>query len=164
MAHKKQVISYLDHNKIPFEVFDHEPIYTIGQLDEMDYPDKDKLAKNLFLRNGSGKCHYLVVVRSDKKVDLKQLRQQIGSSRLSFASEERLMKHMGLTKGSVSPLGILNDATASIPVLMDQDLMGQEKIGLHPNINTATLWMSHENIVKAIEGHGNEVIHVLIEG
>ncbi len=164
MAPKEQVTLYLDKHEIPYEIIEHEPIYTITQLNGMDdYPDKDKVAKNLFLRNDSGKNHYLVLVRSDKKVDLKDLRKQIGSSRLGFASEERLMKHLRMTKGSVSPMGIINDATKGIQVFIDADLMHEDKIGVHPNINTATLWMSHENIVRAIETHGNEVIHVVIK-
>lgn len=164
MIPKKQVITYLETNNIPYEVIDHEPIYTITQLNDMDYPDKEKVAKNLFLRNDSGKSHYLVLVRSDKKVDLKDLRQQIGSSRLGFASEERLMKHIGITKGSVSPLGVINDTSESIPVLIDEDLRGEMRIGVHPNTNTATLWMTHDSIVKAIESHGNAVMHVRIKG
>lgn len=164
MLPKEQVTSYLKKHEISYEIIEHEPIYTITQLNGMEgYPDKEKVAKNLFLRNDSGKNHYLVLVRGDKKVDLKDLRNQIGSSRLGFASEERLVKHLKITKGSVSPLGIINDETKGIQVFIDVDLIDEDKIGVHPNINTATLWMSHENIVKAIESHGNEVIHVVIK-
>ena len=161
MNAKENVINYLNENAIPYELLDHEPIFTIAQLNTMDdYQDKEKVAKNLFLRNDSGNRHYLVLVRGDKTVNLKDLRQQIGSSRLGFASEDRLMKHLKITKGSVSPLGIINDVTRRIPVLIDRDLASEDKIGVHPNINSTTLWMSHDNIVKAIEAHGNEVIHV----
>ena len=162
MESKEQVIHYLERNDIVYDIMEHEAIFTITQLNGMDYPDKEKVAKNLFLRNDGGNRHYLVLVRADKKVDLKDLRKQIGSSRLGFASEDRLMKHLKITKGSVSPMGIINDDTRSIPVLIDSDLAGELKIGVHPNINTATLWMSHKNIVKAIESHGNVVIHVSI--
>lgn len=160
---KQQVLTYLDEGGIPYDLMEHQAIFTIEALESIDdYPNKDKLVKNLFLRNANGKQHYLVVVRPDKKVDLKRLRTRIGSSRLSFASEARLMQHLELTKGSVSPLGVINDATKSIPVIIDEDLVQAETIGVHPNINTATLWMSHEALVKAITNHGNEVIHLAI--
>ena len=160
---QEEVLEYLEGHKIDYDLIEHQAIFTITELNALvDYPDKDKVAKNLFLRNDSGSQHYLVLVRSDKKVNLKALRQQIGSSRLGFASEERLKKHLNLTKGSVSPLGIINDQSKSIPVLIDEDLRDARIIGVHPNINTATLWMSHKAIVSAITAHGNEVIHVSI--
>lgn len=160
---KKAVIEYLDSMQIEYEVIDHDAIFTITQLEEIDdFKDKDKIAKNLFLRNDNGKKHYLVLVRSDKTVDLKDLRKQIGSSRLSFGSEERLMKHLKLTKGSVSPLAIINDDTKSIPVYIDIDLKTEKKIGVHPNINTSTVWLSHDELVKAITLHGNPISHVTI--
>jgi Ala-tRNA(Pro) deacylase len=160
---KKAVIEYLDSNSIEYDVIDHDAIFTITQLEDFNnFPDKEKIAKNLFLRNDRGKKHYLVLVRSDKTVDLKDLRRQINSSRLSFASEERLMKHLKLTKGSVSPLAIINDNTKEIPVYIDKDLMSEEKIGVHPNINTSTIWISHDELVKAIKLHGNPVMHVAI--
>lgn len=163
MILKEQALAYLQEKEIAYNLIEHPPIFTITELNALaDYPDKEKVAKNLFLRNDGGNRHYLVLVRSDKKVNLKTLRQQIGSSRLGFASEERLMKHLKLTKGSVSPLGIINDLSKSIPVLIDEDLKGATKIGIHPNINSATLWMAHADIVNAIESHGNEVIHVSI--
>lgn len=160
---KTAVLEYLSLNNIRYETIDHDAIFTITQLEDFnDFPDKEKIAKNLFLRNDNGKKHYLVLVRSDKTVDLKDLRSQIGSSRLSFASEERLMKHLKLTKGSVSPLAIINDDTKQIPVYIDYDLIGESKIGVHPNINTSTVWISHDELVRAIQAHGNPVKHVTI--
>lgn len=160
---KNTVLNYLEANDIVFEVVDHEPIFTIGQLNDIeDFPDKDKVAKNLFLRNDSGKQHYLVLLRSDKTVDLKALRKQIGSSRLGFASEERLMTHLKLTKGSVTPLAVINDETKTIPVIIDKDLQRETRIGVHPNTNTATIWLSHDQLVKAIKSHGNDVFYVEI--
>lgn len=161
MSAKEKVISYLDEKAIDYEVFDHEAIFTIAQLYDIEaFPDKEKVAKNLFLRNGNGKQHYLVILRADKTIDLKELRAQIGSSRLGFASEERLMKHLKLSKGSVTPLSVINDETMNIPVLIDKDLCNEKKIGVHPNTNTATVWLSHKELVKAIESHGNKVVHI----
>ncbi len=160
---KNAVLQFLDNNNITYKVIDHEPIFTITQLDDMEnFPDKEKVAKNLFLRNDSGNQHYLVLVRSDKTVNLKELRVQIGSSRLSFASEERLMKHLKIRKGSVTPLAVINDETKNIPVIIDNDLKTENKIGVHPNINTSTVWLSHEELIKAIKSHGNPIMHVII--
>ena len=79
-------------------------------------------------------------------VDLKALRRQIGSSHLGFASEDRLMTHLGLHKGEVTPLGILNDSSCTMEVLLDEDLFSEEVIGVHPNTNTATVFLSPQHL------------------
>ena len=84
----------------------------------------EDVCKNLFLRDDRGKRHFLVVLDEAKSADLKAIRAQIGSSRLSFASEDRLMEHLGLIKGAVTPLGVLNDCAEGVEVLMDEDLRG----------------------------------------
>lgn len=88
-------------------------------------------------------------------MNLKDLREKIGSSRLSFASEERLLKHLGLTKGSVTPLGVINELDTQVEVYFDEDLMSEEIIGVHPNENDATVWLSFKSIKQVIESMGN---------
>ncbi len=80
--------------------------------------------KNLFLRNKKGDRHYLVVLEISKRADLKDLVKLVGDDRLSFGSPERLMAQLGLTPGSVSPFGLINDADGSVRVLVDVDLKG----------------------------------------
>lgn len=155
MNNKEKVYKYLDEHKITYSVSQHPPIHTIDALDEYDIPNKDKIAKNLFLRNDNGKKHYLITIRQDKNVDLKDLRQKIGSSRLSFASEERLMEQLGLTKGSVTPLGVINSENPKVEVYFDEDLVDEEIIGVHPNENDATVWLSYQSIKEIIESKGN---------
>lgn len=78
------------------------------------------MVKNLFLRDAKGKRHFLVVLDKDKRADLKALQEQLSCSKLSFASEERLKKHLGLSRGSVTPLGILNDAQGMVELVFDR--------------------------------------------
>lgn len=155
MNNKEKVYKYLNKLGIKYSVSEHLPIFTIDALEEYDIPNKDKIPKNLFLRNDNGKKHYIITIRQDKQVDLKDLREKIGSSRLSFASEDRLMKHLGLTKGSVTPLGVINNEDKMVEVYLDEDLVGEEIIGVHPNENDATVWLSFLSIKKIIEGSGN---------
>jgi len=155
MNNKEKVYKYLDEHNIAYSVTEHPPIHTIDALDEYDIPNKDKIAKNLFLRNDNGKKHYLITIKQDKKVDLRDLREKIGSSRLSFASEERLMDQLGLTKGSVTPLGVINNHSTNVEVYFDEDLVDEEVIGVHPNENDATVWLSYQSIKKIIESKGN---------
>lgn len=151
----EKVLEHLNMLNIDFTIDHHPPIYTIGELEAYKIKNKDKIAKNLFLRNDSGKQHYLVVLRQDKEVDLKALRAQIGSSRLGFASEERLIKRVGLSKGSVTPLGVLNDQEAHVIVCMDKDLLDEPIVGVHPNTNEATVWLTPNDVVRVVKENGN---------
>ena len=114
------------------------------------------------MKNSNGKKHYLVVLKGDKKADLKSIKSQINSTALSFASEERLEKHLGLSKGSVTPLGIINDEEHLVNIVLDEDLKNQEIIGVHPNVNTSTVFISYNDLIKFINSFGNEIFYVNI--
>ena len=113
--------------------------------------------KNLFLCDHKGARHFLVVLPKDKQADMKSIGGQLGCSRLSFASEERLERYLKLLKGSVSPLGILNDADNCVEVVFDKDLIGSKRLGVHPNDNTATVWMSFDALHGIVKRNGNTV-------
>ena len=158
MLTKGQVIEKLQEAGVPFEVTEHAPVYTIDEMAAIfTAKDMKDVAKNLFLRDGAGKRHFLVVLREDKTADLKAIKAQLGSSRLSFASPERLMQYLGLTKGAVTPLGILNDQRHEVEILFDEDLKDRRRLGFHPCDNTATVWISFDNIKKVIESRGNSL-------
>ena len=161
MEQKQKVYEALEHMQIQYEVYEHPAAHTIEEIDALEiFQDKPWVAKNLFLRDEKGRRHFLIVMDKDKQADLKYIRDQLGTSRLSFASEERLMKHLTLTKGSVTPLGILNDESLAVELAFDKDLVGREMIGVHPNDNTATVFLSYDDLSKFIESHGNQ-IHII---
>lgn len=162
MYDKEEVRTLLNKKGISYEWIDHEAAFTIDDMIRMGM-DKDlDVAKNLFLRDGKGENHYLLVVRSDKKVNLKEFGQAFSLSRLSFASEERLEKHLGLKKGAVTPLGVLNDTEKGVKVFFDQDFMGMKRIGVHPNDNTASVYLAVHDLLALITEHGNELMVVEI--
>ena len=119
---KQKVYDKLNKLNINYRTEEHEAIFTIEELDKKGMYNKGEICKNLFLRDGSGKRHFLVVTPGHKEVDLKSVREQIGSSRLSFGSSERLMNCLGLTQGSVSPFGILNDSDRKVELVFDEEL------------------------------------------
>ncbi|MBF7097422.1 prolyl-tRNA synthetase associated domain-containing protein [Alkalibacter mobilis] len=152
----KKVIKYLESLNIKYKIVEHPPVYTIDEMDELDIGRDGDIVKNLFLRDAKGKRHFLVLLHKDKKVDLKVFQEKLESTKLSFASEERLDKYLNLTKGSVTPMGIINDESKSVEVAIDKDLVGNKSLGVHPNDNTATIWLAFEDIVKVIESNGNK--------
>lgn len=160
---KAQVCSILDAAGIAYERIDHPAAYTMEDLNRMGLPHLETIAKNLFLRDSSGKHHFLVVVAGHRTVDLKALKVLIGSSRLSFGSDERLEQHLGLTKGSVTALGILNDKEGTVKVIFDEALKEHELIGVHPNINTAMLYLKLEDLVRFLTDHDHEPFWVCMD-
>lgn len=162
MNKKEKVLKKLDELNIKYELINHPPVYTIEEMEKLNLEEKGHVVKNLFLKNSNGKKHYLVVLKGDKKADLKSIKSQIESSSLGFASEERLEKHLGLLKGSVTPLGIINDESHCVSVVIDKDLKNQNIIGVHPNINTSTVFISYSDMIKFINYFGNEIFYVNI--
>ena len=155
MTERDKVFSVLNDLGIVYEVTTHPAVYTIEEIDTLGLDKHGGICKNLFLRDAAGHRHFLVVLRKDKKADLKALQAQLGTSRLGFASEERLHKYLKLTKGEVTPLGVLNDDARAVEIVFDRDLSGQACLGVHPNDNTATVWLSFESLLKVVTEHGS---------
>ena len=130
----------------------------MDELSEIEilYPEYD--AKNLFVRDDKKRNYYLITVRGNKRVDLKKIRNDNNTRPLSFASEEDLMSIMNLLAGSVTPLGLLNDNELKVIFYLDKDFLnGKQIIGVHPNDNTATLWLKVTDLIDIIKEHGNKV-------
>lgn len=152
---KEEIYQYLKKHEINYEVNEHKAVFNMGELDSVKllYPEWD--AKNLFVRDDKKRNYYLISVKGDKRVDLKNFRKQLGLRPLSFASADDLMAIMGLTPGSVTPLGILNDIDCKVHFYMDSEFAGNI-IGVHPNDNTATIWIQADQLIHLIREHGNE--------
>ena len=147
----------LDEWGIAYAVTQHEAAFTVEQADRIygDLPGAH--CKNLFLRNKRGTQHYLVVAESHRPVDLKALRDRLGESGLSFASPERLQQYLGLTPGSVSPFGLINDPARAVSVIVDEGLLAHTQLNFHPNVNTATLTVSREAFQRFLAHVGHSV-------
>jgi Ala-tRNA(Pro) deacylase len=154
---RSAVYAVLQELGIPFTLHEHPPVFTAEEAAEhwADIPATH--VKNLFLRNKKGDRHYLVILGVDKQADLRRLVKVVGDDRLSFGSPERLMARLGLTPGSVSPFGLINDATQSVRVIVDEDLKSAERLIFHPNDNTASVVISGPDFVRFLERRGNAV-------
>lgn len=155
MFGKQEVKAFLEGKNIPFEWVEHKAVYTIEEMEDLGLEDMEDVAKNLFLRDQKGKRHFLIVIRANKQANLKELGEKLGIGKLSFASEERLDKYMKLKKGAVTPLGVLNDENCAVEVFFDEDFLKMEKIGVHPNDNTASVYLKTEDLLNIIREHGN---------
>ncbi len=152
---KAETYQYLTRHNIPYEITEHKAVFNMEELKEVELPYPEWDGKNLFVRDDKKRNYYLITVKGNKRVDLKVFRKQHGLRALSFASEEDLSAIMKLTPGSVTPLGLLNDNRHQVHFYLDAEFAGN-KIGVHPNDNTATLWMQADDLMNLIRQHGNE--------
>lgn len=153
---KQETYQYLKDHNIPFEITEHRAVYNMEELDSIDLPYPEGDAKNLFVRDDKKKNYYLITVKGDKRVNLKDFRKAHGLRPLSFASPEDLKKYMDLTPGAVTPLGLLNVEDAPITLYLDAEFKGSI-IGIHPNENTATVWLQGDDLVELLRENGCEV-------
>jgi Ala-tRNA(Pro) deacylase len=151
------VYAALDALGISYERHEHPAVFTADDASKFWDPIPGVQCKNLFLRNKKGDRHYLVVVAIAKRVDLKDLVRIVADDRLSFGSADRLMAKLGLTPGSVSPFGLINDADGSVRVLIDRDLEGADRLIFHPNINTASVVVSWSDLERFLATRANRV-------
>ena len=151
------VVEALSALGIAFTRHEHPPVASAVEAEAHWSAIDAAHCKNLFLRNQKGTRHYLVILKHLKRADLRAVADQIGDGKLSFGSPERLMAHLGVTPGSVSPFGLVHDAAHDVRVCIDRDLKGADPISFHPNINTATFVLAWADFERFLALCGNPV-------
>ncbi len=141
---------------------EHPPVFTVDEAEQHWAAIPAAHCKNLFLRNKKGTTHYLVIVRSDKRVDIAALTPKLNEDRLSFGSADRLAARLGLTPGSVSPFGLLHPGAKDVRVVIDADLRDARDVAFHPNVNTATIVLRWADFERFLSDLGNVVRYVQI--
>ena len=136
---------------------EHPPVFTVDEAACHWVGIPGAHCKNLFLRNKKGNHHYLAVAECSKRVDLKALAKLFHDDRLSFASDERMMRYLGLQPGAVSPFGLLQNEKREVIVVLDEDLKTAEAVSFHPNVNTATLTIAYADLEKFLAWRGNPI-------
>lgn len=158
-----RVYDLLDRLGIEYFRVDHAPAMTMDACEEIDEALGISVCKNLFLCNRQKTLFYLLMLPGDKVFRTKQLSEQIGSTRLSFADAEHMEKYLEITPGSVSVMGLMNDKTNAVRLLVDEDLLREEYLGCHPCVNTSSLRLKTEDVFGAFlksVGHGMTAVRL----
>ncbi|MFZ4399921.1 MAG: prolyl-tRNA synthetase associated domain-containing protein [Bacteroidales bacterium] len=155
MRGQPQVYNTLEKLGIKFDYYEHPPVPTVKEAAIYWKDIEAAHCKNLFFRNHKGNRHFLVLLEFYQNLDIKSLEAKLKQGKISFASDERMMKHLGLTAGSVSPFGLINDQKHEVIVFIDENLQKTKKISFHPNINTASLVISFEDFMVYMNTIGN---------
>lgn len=170
LARRLKTLDFLQEHGIRYELYAHPPLPTVKAALEYWKDVEATHCKNLFFRNHKGNRHYLVVLECHKELDIHALEHRLKQGKLSFASEERMERCLGLKPGSVSPLGLINDigveATANpkelyenghrVKLFLDKDLKTAEKLSFHPCENTSGAVISNADFMRFLEIWGGE--------
>ena len=155
---KEEIYALLCDRNIWHEVTEHKAVYNMAEVAEIHLPHPEADAKNIFIRDDKKRSYYLITVRGDKRVDLKAFRRQYHTRSLSFASDQELMDILGLIPGAVTPLGLLNDREQKATFWLDQSFLEEPGlIGVHPNDNTATVWLKTEDLLRLLRENGTQI-------
>ena len=158
---KEEIYDCLNSLRIPYEVTEHKAVYTMAELVDVVFPYPESLAKNLFVRDDKKHNYYLIMVKGNKRINLKEFRRNNGTRPLSFADESDLMSVLALAPGSVTPLGLLNDKDCKAQLYLDEEFLNaSEIIGIHPNDNTATVWLHTKDLIRLLREQGHNV-HII---
>lgn len=142
------VEAFLHEHGITFTRHDHPAVFTCEDSERLGIHLPGIHSKNLFLKNRKKTRFFLVTIPAEKRADLKKLGILFGEKDLSFGSPEQLKEKLGLTPGSVSPFGLINDKLKEIEIYLDSDVANAGIVNFHPNINTASLELTKEMFQK----------------
>ncbi|MBN2639116.1 MAG: prolyl-tRNA synthetase associated domain-containing protein [Bacteroidales bacterium] len=157
---RKKVLDFLDTLSIKYELHEHPPLDTIEVALEF-WKDIDSMHfKNLFFRNHKGNKHFLVIIKDTTPFDIHALEKKLKQGKLSFASETRLKKYMGVKPGSVSAFGLINDTEHHVHVFLDEQIKEARKVSFHPNDNTASVVISYTDFQRYINKMGNTIEYI----
>lgn len=157
-----KLYNLLDQLGIAFEYHEHPAAPTIEEASKYWKDIPATHCKNLFLRNHKGNRHYLVILDCRRNLAIHDLEKLLRQGKLTFASNERLMKYLGLTPGSVSPFGLIHDHDRHVTVFLDESLKESERISFHPCINTASLVISFNDFIRFLNYTGNAYFYMTL--
>lgn len=161
---EKEAYGLLDEMGIEYKRYEHLAADTMEACDEIDKTTGVAHCKNLFLTNRQRTNFFLIMMRGGKRFRTAEASKQLGTARLSFAEDELLYEKLGLTPGSVTPLGLMNDEKHEIKVAMDKDLIDDDMICVHPCINTASVTMKTSELIRLIHNLGYELMYIELTG
>jgi Ala-tRNA(Pro) deacylase len=160
LENRNKVFETLQKLGVKYEVYEHPPLDTI-EIALFYWKNIEAThCKNLFFRNHKGNKHYLLIIQDITPFNIHSLEKQLKQGKLTFGSEQRLMKYLGVRPGSVSPFGLINDIERHVYLFLDKNLKTSDKISFHPNDNTASLVIKYDDFIKYLDFTGNQYEYI----
>lgn len=161
-ASPDDLLAYLADLGVETETVDHPPLFTVEDSRVLRGEIPGGHTKNLFVKDKKGRL-FLLVVEEDAVVDLKRAHETIGAQgRVSFGSAELLEEVWGVRPGAVTPFGAINDKAGRVSVVLDEAMMGHERLNFHPLVNTRTTGLKSADLIKFLRATGHEPLVVAL--
>jgi Ala-tRNA(Pro) deacylase len=145
MKTRADLLAFLDAEGIAHATTDHPAVFTVGEGEAIKAAMPGGHTKNLFLKDAKGQL-WLISALGETTIDLKKLHHVIGSGRLSFGSPELMVETLGVTPGSVTAFGLINDTGHRVRFVLDAALAAADPVNFHPLTNTATTAVSQAGL------------------
>jgi Ala-tRNA(Pro) deacylase len=155
MLTEREFLTFMDANGFVYQRIEHPAVFTCAEA-KLHRPDLPAVStKNLFLCDKKRRRFFLVVTECEKTMKLDELSSQLGVAHLRFGSEENLMRLLGVTRGAVTMMSLVNDREHQVELWIDAEIWHGETFLSHPLVNTATLILAKSELERffALTGH-----------
>ena len=150
------ILILLKERQIPYQLINHPPVYTAAEADQYVNGYTFARAKNLFLHSRQG--FFLIMLPDSQRLNMRQLKKQLDTSRLSFARPDELKKILAIAPGAVSPFNLINDRDHQVTLVVARQLLESNlPLGCHPNDNTKTVIIPVDRLLNLVKEWGNPV-------
>jgi len=154
---EQEFLTFLDNNNFTYQRAEHPAVFTCEEA-ELHRPDVQAVStKNLFLCDKKARRFFLAVTACEKTMNLETLASQFGIKHLRFASEKNLERLLGVTRGSVTMMGLANDVEHAVELWIDAEIWGSEYFLSHPLVNTATLVLAKPELERFFKLTGHNI-------
>ena len=155
----RQLMDRFEELGIPYDLHEHEAVFTVAESEKVDKKITACHTRNMYLRTKK-KENYLVTLCHDTPIDLKKLEDVLSAKRFSFGSPDRLMEYLGVFPGSVTPFAAVNANPEDIAIILEEKMMNAEKVAYHPLINTMTVVVTPDDLVRFLRscGHAPRIV------
>ncbi len=154
----KQLEEWLKDYQIEYKLHTHPAVFTIEEAKEHCGHIPGLHCKNLFLKDIKRRTYFLITLPSEKRLDFKKFAKKVNLPFVKLADDDELVNILGLSKGAVSPLGLINDVNKKVIYYIDKEVFQADRVTFHPNINTETLELSKEAYHQLVKCTGNKFI------
>lgn len=153
---EEKVYKILEELGIEYEKVTHPALFTVEDDKKYGIKFNGISCKNLFVRNEKKTKYYLIILPTTKRANLKDIQKKLNETRFSFGNEEALFEKLRIRSGSVSLLNIIEVERTDVKFVIDKSILSAEKVGFHPNKNTATVLFDSKYIEKILNNYNVE--------
>ena len=158
-ATRRHLLDYLDRLNVGHRTHDHPPVFTVAESSAIKCEMPGGHTKNLFLKDKRGRL-FLLCALTETKIDLTALARLLSAGRFSFGAPDLLLQALGVTPGSVTVFGLMNDALGRVTLLLDEALFSLDPVNFHPLTNDATTAISGAGLMTFLNATGHRPMHI----